>query len=130
MSCANMDYDVSMRRFVILVLLLVYPFQLALAMADRCCAMTPAGVSHHVLSAPDQAVAIDLAVVMAEDEGMGASDPHCAACSFSHTAAAPPGQDAIPFAHQGAASYLPSFPPFASLPAGRPERPKWPRPRA
>lgn len=119
-----------MRRFVILVLLLVYPFQLALAMADRCCAMTPAGISHHVLSAQDEAAAIDLTAVSADDEGMGAADPHCAACSFSHTAAAPPGQDAIPFSHQGARSYLPSFPAFASLPGGRPERPKWPRVRA
>jgi len=115
-----------MRRLVILFLLLVYPFQLALAMADRCCDMTPAGVSHHVAAAADGAFTAAPSIAMQEDEGAGAADPHCAACSFSHTAAAPPGRDPLPFAHEGgsrSASFV--FAP-ASHPAGRPERPKWP----
>lgn len=116
----------AMRRLVILFLLLVYPFQLALAMADRCCDMTPAGVSHHVAAA-DGAFAAAPSMALQEDEGAGAADPHCAACSFSHTAAAPPARDPLPFAHErGALSAAAVFSP-ASHPAGRPERPKWPR---
>lgn len=119
-----------MRRLVILFLLLVYPFQLALAMADRCCEMTPAGVSHHVLAAGDSAAAVDLAVALPEDAGGGAADPHCAACSFSHTAAAPPASAPPPFAHGRMRLRAAPIHALASLPAGRPERPKWPRDHA
>ena len=37
-----------MRRWVLIILLLVYPLQVALAMADQCCVTTPSGVTHHV----------------------------------------------------------------------------------
>ena len=36
-----------MRRWVLIILLLAYPFQVALAVADKCCVTTPAGVTHH-----------------------------------------------------------------------------------
>jgi hypothetical protein len=111
-----------MRRWVIIFLLLVYPCQLALAMADRCCVVTAAGVSHHAASSGAGA---DSTVAVADDEGAGAADPHCAACSFTHTPAAPPGADPASFPHGRASVSVASFPTYASLPAGRPERPQW-----
>jgi hypothetical protein len=36
-----------MRPWVLIILLLVYPFQVALAMAAQRCATPPAGVTHH-----------------------------------------------------------------------------------
>ncbi|MDN4053039.1 hypothetical protein QPK32_08115 [Massilia sp. YIM B02763] len=112
-----------MRRWFIIFLLVVYPFQLALATADRCCVVTAAGVSHHAQAG--EANATDVAVVTAGDEGAGAADPHCAACSFSHTAAAPPGATPAPFPHAHAATFAALLPTYASFPAGRPERPQW-----
>jgi hypothetical protein len=114
-----------MRRWFIIFLLVVYPFQLALATADRCCVVTAAGVNHHADAEADGAAAIGLAVAMADDEGGGAADPHCAACSFSHTAAAPPCEAAAPFPHARTATCAAPLPTYASFPAGRPERPQW-----
>ena len=120
-----------MRRWFIIFLLLVYPFQLALATADRCCVVTAAGVSHHALAgaaaAADLAadLAADVVVAMADDEGSGAADPHCAACSFSHTAAAPPSDAPAPFPHARADTFAALLRTYASFPAGRPERPQW-----
>lgn len=116
-----------MRRWFIIFLLLVYPFQLALATADRCCVVTAAGVSHHALAGAAAAADLtaDLAVVMADDEGSGAADPHCAACSFSHTAAAPPSDTPAPFPHARADTFAALLPTYVSFPAGRPERPQW-----
>lgn len=113
-----------MRRWFIIFLLLVYPFQLALATADRCCVVTAAGVSHHALAG--EANVVDVATVTADDEGAGAADPHCAACSFSHTAAAPPGESPAPFPHADISACAAPLPTYASFPAGRPERPQWP----
>ncbi|HAV37997.1 MAG TPA: hypothetical protein DCX52_16900, partial [Massilia sp.] len=42
-----------MRRWILIMLLLVYPFQVALAVADRCCVTTPAGLTHHVAAGKD-----------------------------------------------------------------------------
>lgn len=114
-----------MRRWFIIFLLLVYPFQLALATADRCCVMTSAGVSHHAQAGEGAAGEFATAIVAADDEGAGAADPHCAACSFTHTAAAPPCRAPAPFPHARAG--IAAAPPhtYASLPAGRPERPQW-----
>lgn len=36
-----------MRRWVLIILRLVYPFQIALAVAHKCCVTTPAGMTHH-----------------------------------------------------------------------------------
>lgn len=115
-----------MRRCIIIFLLLVYPFQLALAMADGCCVVTAAGVSHHAVAADGMNTAA-VAVAMADDEAGGAADPHCAACSFSHTAAAPPCSDIASFPHARSGTSAAPLPVFASLPGGRPERPQWSR---
>ncbi|WP_056437259.1 hypothetical protein [Massilia sp. Root335] len=108
-----------MRRLILIVLLLVYPFQVALAVADKCCAMTPAGVSHHsVVTGADT-------VFLADDDGASLTDPHCAACTFGHTACLPAQFVVIP-ADRRHASDIAFFPPFLTAPpASRPERPKW-----
>jgi hypothetical protein len=108
-----------MRRLVLIILLLVYPFQVALAVADKCCAMTPAGVSHH-------SVATGAApVFVADDHGASLADPHCAACTFGHTACLPAEFVVIP-AERRQAVDIAFHPPFLTAPpARRPERPKW-----
>jgi hypothetical protein len=109
-----------MRRLILIVLLLVYPFQVALAVADKCCAMTPAGVSQHsVVTGTDT-------VFLADDAGAALTDPHCAACTFGHTACLPAQFVVIP-ADRRYASDIAFFPPFLTAPpVSRPERPKWP----
>jgi hypothetical protein len=111
-----------MRRCVLIILLLVYPFQVALAMADRCCVTTPAGVTHHSVT---QGAAAATPVFVADDDGPALSDPHCPACVFGHILYLP--SDVIVFASQRHhALAIVSTPPFlASPPAARPERPKW-----
>jgi hypothetical protein len=109
-----------MRRLILIVLLVVYPFQVALAVADKCCAMTPAGVSHH-------SVAADAGpVFVADDDGASLTDPHCAACTFGHAACLPAAFVAVP-AERRHASSIAFFPPYLKAPpASRPERPQWP----
>lgn len=112
-----------MRRWLIIVLLLIYPFQVSLAMADKCCATTPSGVTHHALQAGDAAEAQP--VFEADDAQTSLGDPHCAACASGHGAAPPCSVDVLP-APAPAAGASPSIALSpASLPAGRPERPKW-----
>jgi hypothetical protein len=109
-----------MRRWVLILLLFVYPFQVALAMADNCCATTPAGVTHH------SAVAAAAEPVFVADDGApSTSDPHCPACVFAHILYLP--SDAVVFAAQRHhALAVGAAPPFLSAPpAVRPERPKW-----
>ena len=86
-----------MRRLILILLLVVYPFQVALAMADKCCAMTPAGVSHHSVVAPG----VDGTVFVADDDGASLVDPHCAACTFGHTACLPAAFVVIPSLYLG-----------------------------
>lgn len=114
-----MRYDGAMRRLILILLLVVYPFQVALAVADKCCAMTPAGVSHHsVASGSEQ-------VFLADDDGASVADPHCAACTFGHTACLP-GQFVVIPAERRHASSIAFFPPYLKAPpASRPERPQW-----
>jgi hypothetical protein len=108
-----------MRRLVLIILLLVYPFQVALAVADKCCAMTTAGVTHHSVAAGADTVFV------ADDGGASLADPHCAACTFGHTASLPAQFVVIP-ADRRHASHIAFFPPFLTAPpASRPERPKW-----
>jgi hypothetical protein len=115
-----MRYHGAMRRLIIILLLLVYPFQVALAVADKCCAMTPAGVSHHSVAANAGPVFV------ADDDGASVADPHCAACTFGHTACLPAASVVIP-AERRHASSIAFFPPYLKAPpAGRPERPQWP----
>lgn len=114
-----------MRRWVLILLLLVYPFQVALAMADKCCVRTAAGVTHHV-AAQDGAAAAPEPVFLADDDGPSMADPHCPACMFGHILTLPSDITVIPAQrHQAkAVAAVVSF--RDSLPAARPERPKWP----
>ena len=108
-----------MRRLVLIILLLVYPFQVALAVADKCCAMTPAGVTHHSVATSAAPVFVAL------DDIASAADSHCAACTFGHTACLPASIVVVPVAYRHGVD-IAFFPPFlTSLPSGRLERPKW-----
>jgi len=112
-----------MRRWLVILLLLIYPFQVALAMADRCCLTTPQGVTHHATSA--EGASIQPMLVAADDHG-GASDPHCAACVFVHTLSMPPALTVIPAIHAAEPVRTDVPATLISHPAARPERPKWP----
>lgn len=113
-----------MRRLVLILLLFVYPFQVALAVADKCCAMTPAGVTHHSV-APGAGATVAAPVFVADDGGAALADPHCAACSFGHTACLPAPFVVVPAARRHATG-IAFFPPYLTAPpAGRPERPQW-----
>lgn len=108
------------------MLLLVYPFQVALAMADRCCATTPSGPSHHGVA--QQRASAAAQAVLAADDGHGASaDPHCAACVFGHIHYLPSGGFALPPPPHHAERVRVAFAQPASAPRSRLERPKWPR---
>jgi hypothetical protein len=119
-----------MRRWVLILLLLVYPFQVALAMADKCCVTTAAGVTHHVapaLTMQDGTLsAAPQPVFLADDDGLSMADPHCPACMFGHILTLPSEAGVIPARphHGPAVAAIPSL--RDSLPAARPERPKWP----
>jgi hypothetical protein len=112
-----------MRRWLLIILLLVYPVQATLAMADQCCVTTPAGVSHHGAQGTLDSAA---AALIADDASSPLADPHCPACVFGHLSGVPAQPLVLPAAaHQPAAlASANSF--FTSLPAPRPERPQWP----
>ncbi len=119
-----------MRRWVLILLLLVYPFQVALAMADKCCVTTAAGVTHHVTQTvtmlDDGWAAAPEPVFLADDDGPSMADPHCPACMFGHILTLPSEAGVIPVRphHGPAVAAVPSL--RDSLSAARPERPKWP----
>lgn len=112
-----------MRRWILIMLLLIYPFQVALAMADRCCVTTAQGVTHHEVAGAGAAAqpAAD-----AGDEHGSASDPHCSACVFVHTISFPPFATMFPALHDTAPAFTAASGTLSSHPAGRPERPQWP----
>ncbi|WBS03043.1 hypothetical protein OU994_01670 [Pseudoduganella sp. SL102] len=103
------------------MLLLIYPFQVALAMADRCCLTTPQGVTHHASAAQPGAQPVALA---ADDHG-SASDPHCAACVFVHTISVPPTIAMLPAVYDTVPASSSASHWLASHSPGRPERPQW-----
>jgi hypothetical protein len=113
-----------MRRWVIIILLLVYPFQVALAVADKCCVTTPAGVTHHGAEPGFGATAAE-PVFLADDDRSALADPHCAACTFGHSLYLPSDFVVVPEArHQTQAiAFIP--PRLTSPPTVRLERPKW-----
>lgn len=112
-----------MRRWLVILLLLVYPFQVALAVADRCCVTTPAGLTHHVADGGGFAVE---PVFVADDGNSLLADPHCAACTLGHSVGLPSELPALPgAAHQSDAAAA-ALPFLAPPPVARPERPKWP----
>lgn len=110
-----------MRRLFIILLLIVYPFQVALAMADRCCTLTAGGVSHHSAAGSGFAAA----PVLVADDGPGLGDPHCAACSFGHTVGLPSHAIDTPATRHRAARAACALPFATAAPACRFERPKW-----
>lgn len=116
-----------MRRWVLIILLLVYPFQVALAMADKCCVTTAAGVTHHVaVQEGGTAGAAAEPVFLADDDGASMTDPHCPACMFGHILTLPSDATVMPAQRHhlpavAAVLHIPSSPP-----AARRERPKWP----
>jgi hypothetical protein len=114
-----------MRNWVLIILLLVYPFQVALAVADKCCVTTPAGVTHHsAKQGPDRTTAEP--VFVADDEFAALTDPHCPACTFGHSLHLPSELVILPAErHQmEAIAFIPPRP--TSPPVPRLERPKWP----
>lgn len=117
-------YPDRMRRWVLIILLLVYPFQVALAMADKCCAMTPAGVTHH-LAAPASGASAGEPMFLADDDSAALADPHCAACTFGHILYLPSAFVVTPEARHRTTriAFIPPRP--TSPPAARLERPKW-----
>ena len=112
-----------MRRWVIIILLLVYPLQVALAAADKCCVTTPAGVTHH---SDGQAGAIAAEpIFVADDDRSALADPHCPACVFGHVFYLPSDAVVIP-GERHHASTIAFDPPFLTAPpVARLERPKW-----
>lgn len=117
-----------MRRWILILLLVVYPFQVALAMADACCASTASGVTHHAAEgaqASPQIAAAKVAMLQAADDGAGPADPHCPACMFGHILTLPSASVAVGVERLADAANAPpaAFP--ASRPAPRPERPQW-----
>ena len=113
-----------MRRWVLIILLLVYPFQVALAMADRCCVTTAAGVSHH--TAVQEGGAAAEAVFLADDDGPSMADPHCPACMFGHILTLPTDAIVVPAQRHHALAIASVLPFLSAPPAARPERPMWP----
>lgn len=127
-----------MRRWILILLLVVYPFQVALAMADGCCASTAAGVTHHAAEGAQaspqaaavkvamlQAAMVQAAMLQADDDGAGPADPHCPACMFGHILSLPSASVSVGVERLAAAANASpaAFP--ASRPAPRPERPQW-----
>ena len=113
-----------MRRWVLIILLLVYPLQAALAMADQCCVTTPAGVTHHATE-QGGAAALEAAYV-ADDVNSPLADPHCPACMLWHIIYLPSVATAMPGQRHDSTAIAAVLPFVSSPPAARPERPKWP----
>ena len=115
-----------MRRLVVILLLIVYPFQIALAMADKCCTLTPAGVTHHGIEGTNAGFGVEPAqFVLLADDNPGMDDPHCPACSFGHTACLPAHTVDMPAARHAAARAACALPFATAAPGRRLERPKW-----
>lgn len=111
-----------MRRWLLILLMLIYPFQVTLAMADGCCLATPAGITHHADDDSDASAQPMLGV----DDGAGAAgDPHCPACVFGHTSCIPQHLVLHPPARERVAAPLVAALSPSSHLAGRPDRPQW-----
>lgn len=115
-----------MRRWLLIFMLLLYPFQLALAMADQCCVATPKGITHH--TEQDGAAAAGEPVFLADDAASSLADPHCPACVFGQISGVPMHAAAVPFAAHGAAAAPSNSFFLPCVPRSRPERPNWPAP--
>jgi hypothetical protein len=114
-----------MRRWVLIIMLLVYPFQVALAVADQCCVATPAGVTHHSAGQDESSVTAE-PVFLADDVLSAQTDPHCPACIFGQISGVPSNVAAIPPVAHHVAAVASVIPFVTSVPRSRPERPNWP----
>jgi hypothetical protein len=114
-----------MRRWVLIIMLLVYPFQVALAMADKCCVTTPAGVTHHSAEQGAGATSAE-PVFLADDENSALADPHCPACTFGHSFYLPSDPVVMPAERHPTLNIAFIPPSLTSPPVARLERPKWP----
>jgi hypothetical protein len=113
-----------MRRWFLILLLLVYPFQVTLAMVDGCCVATSTGITHHSAGA-GSAVAAE-PVLLPDEAGSILADPHCPACTFGQISGVPLHAAAMPAAHHRVSAVHTPIRTLTSVPARRPERPKWP----
>lgn len=113
-----------MRRWVLIILLFVYPLQVALAMADQCCVTTPNGVTHHVAEQGPGAPVL-APVFLADDGNAALADPHCPACMLGHIIYLPSAAAAMPGQRHESTAIAAASPFASSPPAARPERPKW-----
>lgn len=114
-----------MRRWLIIILLLVYPFQVTLAMVDGCCVATSAGITHHSADQGGSAFAAE-PVFLADDADSTLADPHCPACVFGQISGVPLHAAATPAVHHRVSAVHTPIRTLTSVPARRPERPKWP----
>lgn len=114
-----------MRRWILIIMLLVYPCQVALAVADQCCLATPAGLTHHVTEQGSSLEAAE-SVFLDDDAAPGRADPHCPACVFGQIAGLPLTVAAIPAVVPHGVSISSVSPFLSSVPRIRPERPNWP----
>lgn len=108
------------------MLLIVYPFQVALALADGCCTATAAGVTHHGVQTQGSAAIADAPVLVAGDALSAASDPHCPACSLGHQSCLASSPVFLAALAQGMSPGAFRSPFVNGPPLARLERPKWP----
>lgn len=114
-----------MRRWVLILMLLVYPFQVALAMADQCCVATPMGITHHSAEEGGSPATAE-PVFLDDDAASSLADPHCPACVFGQISSLPSNVCLLPAVAPRGALILSVTPFLTSVPRSRPERPNWP----
>ena len=114
-----------MRRWLLIMLLLIYPFQVSLAMADQCCVMTSSGITHHSTAQGKGAPAAE-PVFLDDDADAALADPHCPACVFGQVSAVSSHFNVSPAVARHTAAITSSIPFLSSVPGSRPERPNWP----
>lgn len=109
-----------MSRFVLILLLLIFPFQVTLAAADLCC-----GYGTEARHAPC-AVAERSGEARDPVHAVSKIDVHCAMCVFASTAYLPSHSVAPARQRVDSSAAKPAAPlHFASYLAPRPERPQW-----
>ena len=114
-----------MRRWFLIIMLLVYPFQVALAVADQCCVATSTGMTHH-LAGQTGDTGTAQPVFLDDDVQSSRADPHCPACVFGQIASLPMTVAVVPAVAPHGTAVASVTPFLTSVPRIRPERPNWP----
>jgi hypothetical protein len=114
-----------MRRLLLVIMLLIYPFQVSLALADQCCVMTSSGLTHHS-SVQGEGGPAATPVFLADDAGASLADSHCPACVFGQVSAVSSHFNVPPAVAHHTAAVTSPIPFLSSAPRSRPERPNWP----